>query len=86
MPAYARLPAAPLKRELRRQRRLHAATWDELAERLNVSSRTLTRILRARDLAEPTADRMACRLGLHPALLWPKQWLRPKTRRSRVAS
>lgn len=86
MPRIARLPAAPLKRELRRRRRLHQATWDELAERLDVSPRTLARILRARDIAEPVADRMACRLGLHPALIWPRDWLRQDRRRSNAAS
>lgn len=80
MPAHARLPAAPLKRELRRIRRLHSLTWDELAARLGVSSRTLARILEARDLAEPVADRFACRLGLHPVLLWPRHWFRDRGR------
>lgn len=69
-----RLPAAPLKRELRRARRLYGVTWDELAVRLRISSRTLSRLLAARDVSEQTADRMACRLGLHPVLLWPRQW------------
>lgn len=71
-----RLPAAPLKRELCRARRLYGVTWDELADRLRISSRTLTRLLTARDIAEPTADRIACRLGLHPLLIWPRQWQR----------
>ncbi len=72
-----RLPAAPLKRELRRARRSYGDTWDELATRLRVSSRTLNRLLGARDVAEPVADRMACRLGLHPVLIWPREWLAP---------
>lgn len=71
---HTRLPAAPLKRELRRARRNYGVTWDELAVRLHVSSRTLTRLLAARDVSEHTADRMACRLGLHPVLIWPRQW------------
>lgn len=71
-----RLPAAPLKRELRRARRRYGDTWDELAVRLRISPRTLTRLLAARDVPEQTADRMACRLGLHPVLLWPRQWQR----------
>lgn len=74
MPPFARLPAGPLVRELRRARRIHRVTWAELAERLGVSERTLMRVLAARDIAEPVADRLACRLGLHPALLWPRHW------------
>jgi plasmid maintenance system antidote protein VapI len=76
MPTFARLPAAPLQRELTRQRRVLAVTWAELAARLDISERTLARLLAARDLAEPVADRMACRLGLHPVLLWPRLSLR----------
>lgn len=69
-----RLPAAPLKRELHRAQRIHRVTWGELAERLRVSPRTLARLLTASDVCEPTADRMACRLGLHPTLIWPREW------------
>lgn len=74
MPVRARLPAEPLKRELHRQRRIQRITWEQLAIQLGVSSRTISRLLRARDVAEPVADRMACRLGLHPILLWPRDW------------
>lgn len=83
MPYPARLPSAPLKRELRRVRRVHRLTWDELAVRLRVSDRTLARLLRSSDVAEQVGDRMACRLGLHPVLLWPNEWLRPPHTRSR---
>lgn len=86
MPTFARLPAAPLQRELGRQRRVLAVTWAELAARLDISERTLARLLRAQDLAEPVADRMACRLGLHPVLLWPRHWLRDTSGRDRTAS
>jgi plasmid maintenance system antidote protein VapI len=86
MPTFARLPAAPLQRELARQRRVLAVTWAELAARLDISERTLARLLAAQDLAEPVADRMACRLGLHPVLLWPRLGLRATSGRSRTAS
>lgn len=86
MPSFARLPAAPLQRELRRQRRVLSMTWTELAAWLHISERTLSRLLRARDIAEPVADRMACRLGLHPVLLWPRHWLREPSPRNRTAS
>lgn len=82
----ARLPAAPLVRELDRQRRVLDVTWVEFALRLRISDRTLARLLRARDIAEPVADRMACRLGLHPVLLWPRLWLRDAEGRDRSAS
>jgi plasmid maintenance system antidote protein VapI len=86
MPTFARLPAEPLQRELCRQRRVLSMTWAELAVWIDISERTLSRLLRARDLAEPVADRMACRLGLHPVLLWPRQWLRDAPGRDRTAS
>lgn len=76
MPIFARLPAEPLQRELRLRRRVLGMTWLELAAWLGISERTLRRLLHARDVAEPVADRMACRLGLHPVLLWPRLWLR----------
>lgn len=65
MPYPARLPAAPLKRALRRERHMRGETWEQLATRLGISSRTLTRLLASRDIAEQVGDRMACRLGLH---------------------
>lgn len=86
MSAYARLPAAPLKRELRRACVVYGLTLDELAVRLHVSVRTLGRLLSARDIAESVADRMACRLGLHPVLIWPEHWLRDSALRDRTAS
>ena len=86
MPRFARLPAAPLQHELDRQRRVLAVTWAELAGRLRISERTLARLLTSRDIAEPVADRMACRLGLHPVLLWPHHWLRDGHGRDRTAS
>jgi lambda repressor-like predicted transcriptional regulator len=74
MPYPARLPSAPLKRALRRERRERGETWEQLAARLGISSRTLTRVLASRDIAEQVGDRLALRLGLHPALLWPREW------------
>jgi transcriptional regulator GlxA family with amidase domain len=72
----SRLPAAPLQRVLLRLRAGQSLTWDQLADQAGVSSRHLFRLLAARDLSEQVADRITCRLGLHPALLWPTQWLR----------
>lgn len=77
MPHF-RLPAAPLQRVLRRLRASESLTWDELAERAGVTSRHLFRLLAARDVSERVADRITCRLGLHPVLLWPAEWLRPE--------
>jgi len=86
MPTFARLPAGPLQRELRLLRGEFGMTWAELAVWLDISERTLSRLLHARDLAEPVADRMACRLGLHPVLLWPRLWLRDGAGWDRTAS
>jgi plasmid maintenance system antidote protein VapI len=73
---HPRLPAAPLKRVLKRLQASESLTWEELADRIGVTERHLCRILTARDLSERVADRITCRIGLHPLLLWPKEWSR----------
>jgi hypothetical protein len=73
---HPRLPAAPLKRVLLRLQASQSLTWDELADRVGVSQRQLCRIFKAKDLSEWVADRISCRIGLHPLLLWPKEWSR----------
>ena len=73
---HARLPAAPLRRVLLRLRDNESLTWDELADRAGITSRHLFRLLAAQTVSELVADRVSCRIGLHPALLWPKEWLR----------
>jgi hypothetical protein len=40
-----------------------------------VTPRHLFRLLAATDVSERVADRIVCRLGLHPVLLWPIEWL-----------
>ncbi len=75
MPHF-RLPAAPLQRVLRKLRADESLTWDELAERAGVTPRHLFRLLAARSVSERVADRIVCRLGLHPVLLWPTEWPR----------
>jgi hypothetical protein len=71
---HPRLPAAPLRRVLLRLRDAESLTWDELADRAGISSRHLFRLLAARTVSVFVADRVACRIGLHPALVWPKEW------------
>jgi AraC-like DNA-binding protein len=73
---HPRLPAAPLKQVLKRLQASESLTWEELAARVGISQRQLCRILTARDLSELVADRISCRIGLHPLLLWPKEWSR----------
>jgi len=73
---HARLPAAPLRRVLLRLRDNESLTWEELADRAGITSRHLFRLLAARTVSELVADRVSCRIGLHPALLWPKEWFR----------
>ncbi|HEV8663679.1 MAG TPA: helix-turn-helix transcriptional regulator [Candidatus Methylomirabilis sp.] len=70
------LPAAPLHRVLRRLRAAESLTWEELAAQAGVTPRHLFRLLAAERISEGVADRIACRLGLHPVLLWPTEWLR----------
>jgi len=83
---HARLPAAPLRRVLLRLQASESLTWEELAERAGLSSRQLFRLLASRTVSELVADRIACRIGLHPALLWPKEWFRDKHPRRRDRS
>ena len=73
---HPRLPAAPLKRALKRLQASESLTWEELADRIGVTERHLCRILTARDVSERVADQISCRIGLHPLLLWPKEWSR----------
>lgn len=69
-----RLPAEPLKARLLLSKGSRKATWDELAIRVGVSSRTLMRVMAANTLSPFIADRMAIRLGLHPVLIWLSEW------------
>src|SRR5437870_373296 len=73
---HPRLPAAPLKRVLKRLQANESLTWEQLADRIGVTERHLCRILTARDLSELVADRISCRIGLHPLLIWPEEWSR----------
>ena len=81
---HGRLPAAPLHRVLLRLRDAESLTWDELADRAGLTTRHVFRLLAARTVSELVADRISCRIGLHPALLWPREWFRedPRARRS----
>ena len=83
---HARLPAAPLRRVLLRLRDAESLSWEELADRAGLSSRHLFRLLAARTVSELVADRISCRIGLHPALLWPKEWFRQEHPRRRGSS
>lgn len=69
------LPAEALHLALSRARQRYGLAWDELAERLDVSFRTLLRIMSAKRVSLADADRMAVRLGLHPVMLWPDEWV-----------
>ena len=69
-----RLPARPLQTALQQRKRSQGLSWEQLAFRLGVCSRTLLRLMKATDVSYVVADRIACRLGAHPSLLWPKEW------------
>ena len=71
----AGLPAEALHLALSQARLRYGLAWDELAERLDISFRTLIRLMSARTVTPVVADRMAVRLGLHPVLLWPDEWV-----------
>ena len=55
-------------------RRVHPISAGQMAELVGVSRRTICRWQNS-GLTETQADRAACALGTHPALVWP-QWLR----------
>jgi hypothetical protein len=71
----AGLPAEALHRALSRARLRYGLAWDELAERLDISFRALISLMSATTVTPVVADRMAVRLGLHPVLLWPDEWV-----------
>lgn len=74
-PSKTALPAEALHLALSTVRQRYGLAWDELADRLDISFRTLLRIMSARTVTPVVADRMAVRLGLHPVILWPDEWL-----------
>lgn len=43
---------------------------DDIADAIGVNRRTIQRWRHGAFLTIPQADRVACRLGLHPCLLW----------------
>jgi hypothetical protein len=71
----AGLPAEALHRALSRVRQRYGLAWDELADRLDISFKALLRVMSAQTVPPVVADRMAIRLGLHPVVLWPDEWL-----------
>jgi hypothetical protein len=69
------LPAEALQRALSQARQLYRLGWDELADRLDISFGALLRLMSAKVVSPLVADKMAVRLGLHPVMLWPDEWL-----------
>jgi cyanate lyase len=82
MELCSKLPAAPLKRAIVRKKRSLGMSWEELGNYLGVTERTLQRLIAYRSIGVYSADHMAIRLGLHPTLLWPKEWTALVTRGS----
>jgi hypothetical protein len=74
-PKKAGLPAEALHLALSRARQRYGLAWDELAERLDISFQTLLQIMSATTVTPVVGDRMAVRLGVHPVILWPDEWL-----------
>lgn len=72
--ANPQLPAAPIQKRLDATRRSLSLTWDEFADYLGVSKRTLLRTMASSTLGIIVADRISIRLGLHPAVVWPLEW------------
>jgi len=57
------------------QRVLEFPTLDGAARALGVSLRTVTRY-KAHGIGWRRADELAVHLGLHPAEIWPREWVR----------
>lgn len=83
MDLCSRLPSAPLQRVVDLKRRSLGKSVEEMGEYLGVTSRTLHRLMNCRWIGVFAADHMAIRLGLHPALLWPREWTAMSPRRDR---
>jgi len=79
----SRLPARPLQRAVDLRRRSLGMSLDQFGAYLGVTGRTLHRLMGSRWIGIYAADHMAIRLGLHPALLWPKEWTALTTRSNR---
>lgn len=80
MELCSRVPAAPLKRAIVRKKRSLGMSWEELGHYLGVTERTLQRLMAYGSIGVYSADHMAIRLGLHPTLLWPREWTALATR------
>lgn len=74
MDLCSRLPARPLQRAVDLRRRSLGMSLEEMGLYLGVTGRTLHRLMGSRWIGVYAADHMAVRLGLHPSLLWPKEW------------
>lgn len=68
-----RLPAAPLKDEIRRKIG-RGQSVEQIATRIGICPRTIDHLLADQWVSDLRADRMALALGLHPAILWPTEW------------
>jgi hypothetical protein len=74
-----RLPFAPIEREVAAgfrpasSQELDTCTAGYVARRLH-TSREVVYKWRRTGLTVAAADRLACHLNLHPAILWPEEW------------
>lgn len=83
MDLCSRLPARPLQRAVDLRRRSLGMSLEEMGLYLGVTGRTLHRLMGSPWIGVYAADHMAIRLGLHPSLLWPKEWTALTLRRNR---
>lgn len=68
------LPSRPLQRAVELKRLSLGMSLEQFGSFLGVTSRTLHRLMSSRSVGVYPADRLAIRLGLHPALLWGLEW------------
>lgn len=81
----ATLPAAPLHSLIQRTADKIAAetesekavrvTTNSVARLLGMNGRTFARLMQSTDVRIQTADRICCRLGVHPMEIWGNEWL-----------
>lgn len=68
------LPATPLQGLIQLKMDSREMTIPDMARQLGVSTRQLQRVMAADEIGHFAADHICIRFGLHPALIWPREW------------
>jgi lambda repressor-like predicted transcriptional regulator len=72
---YARkLPLSPLLDLVDPHR---VMTGAEIARRLNIPAKRFQHITKANEVTWLQGDRIAIGMGMHPVMIWPREWCEP---------